>query len=186
MPAIIQHGNPHLSTQATAKENGTVRPPLSRSNSKPSSLRIRQGDWTPDIELDHTPVPNQNGNSLLPSQVTESDGLTSTPPNNYTASPMKSPCFVHSNLDNGASLTNWLLSKQQPAGFDPGTLGVAKSLRNHSDRSGATMDGKDNVLGPLDAPEDEDDYAGNLTRQLAETAVGVREMSKQLGSCLCD
>ena len=30
---------------------------------------------------------------------------------------------------------------------------------------------------------DEDDSASSLTKHLAETAVGVREMSKQLGAC---
>lgn len=30
--------------------------------------------------------------------------------------------------------------------------------------------------------DDEEEYAGTLTAQLAETAVGVREMSKQLGA----
>jgi NAD+ kinase len=32
--------------------------------------------------------------------------------------------------------------------------------------------------------EDDESYGGSLTEQLAETAVGVREMSKQLGECL--
>ena len=31
--------------------------------------------------------------------------------------------------------------------------------------------------------DDDEDGVGSLTRQLAETAVGVREMSKQLGKC---
>ena len=30
--------------------------------------------------------------------------------------------------------------------------------------------------------EDEEEFGGSLTAQLAETAVGVREMSKQLGT----
>jgi hypothetical protein len=33
-----------------------------------------------------------------------------------------------------------------------------------------------------DEDEDEEEYAGTLTAQLAETAVSVREMSKQLGT----
>jgi len=33
-----------------------------------------------------------------------------------------------------------------------------------------------------DDDEDEEEYAGSLTAQLAETAVSVREMSKQLGT----
>lgn len=33
--------------------------------------------------------------------------------------------------------------------------------------------------------DDDDPHSGSLTRQLAETAVGVREMSKQLGRLLC-
>lgn len=41
--------------------------------------------------------------------------------------------------------------------------------------------------GPRTFPGNEDDddpHGGSLTRQLAETAVGVREMSKQLGRLL--
>jgi len=33
-----------------------------------------------------------------------------------------------------------------------------------------------------DGDEDEEAFGGSLTAQLAETAVGVREMSKQLGT----
>lgn len=35
---------------------------------------------------------------------------------------------------------------------------------------------------PYDEDEEEEEYAGSLTAQLAETAVSVREMSKQLGA----
>lgn len=41
----------------------------------------------------------------------------------------------------------------------------------------------DSVMSSTDN-EDDEDYGGSLTEQLAETAVGVREMSKQLGQCL--
>lgn len=140
---------------------------------------------------------------------------------------LRSPCFVHSFLDKGASLTDWLRSKhlhqqqhfqQQaanmmsvqrpldalsmsaiPAGsYSPqsisptnNTLHIQNNLQYpHPHRPFAPAPHA--VLPLPHAPssagsspgsdfEDSDDGAGNLTRQLAETAVGVREMSKQLG-----
>lgn len=47
---------------------------------------------------------------------------------------------------------------------------AAKKKRPHQ----LSMDGIDY--------DEEEEYAGTLTAQLAETAVGVREMSKQLGA----
>jgi NAD+ kinase len=93
---------------------------------------------------------------------------------------MKSPCFVHSHLDKGASLQDWLHAKEDEVlGAD---VGVAKSLQQHHRPQQQPVElpcpegGSHALLG-----NDENDYGGSLTKQLAETAVGVREMSKQLG-----
>ncbi|KAG7446447.1 ATP-NAD kinase [Guyanagaster necrorhizus] len=99
--------------------------------------------------------------------------------------PMHSPCFVHSHLDKGASLTEWLRNKQTALIPD---VGVAHSLQrngiNGSNRSDYQISsppssGSSSVISSSN--DDDDEYGASLTKQLAETAVGVREMSKQLG-----
>jgi len=97
--------------------------------------------------------------------------------------PIRSPCFVHSNLDKCASLTDWLKSKQQqhrdhqqqqlradPESLINGNIGTQRTPHERSRHQ----------LHEFDEHEDEDSFS-SLTAQLAETAVGVREMSKQLG-----
>lgn len=92
---------------------------------------------------------------------------------------MDSPCFVHSHLDKGASLTEWLRNKQH-ALIGNTDVGVAKSLQTPN---GYTTNGltSPSTTASVDSGEDDDGFRESLTRQLAETAVGVREMSKQLG-----
>ncbi|KIJ67592.1 hypothetical protein HYDPIDRAFT_108452 [Hydnomerulius pinastri MD-312] len=102
--------------------------------------------------------------------------------------PSKSPCFVHSHLDKGASLQDWLHAKEREVlGTD---VGVARSLQQHhkphhrDDRTVATpveLPCDDGTTHLLSGNDEDDPHSGSLTRQLAETAVGVREMSKQLG-----
>lgn len=105
----------------------------------------------------------------------------------------KSPCFVHSLLDRGVSFQEWLQQTRTAS------IGVAKSLPipENTTRMLDDLEGKRNSFGssfdkpPVDlesvdeedSGEETDDFEGtsSLTRQLAETAVGVREMSKQLG-----
>lgn len=98
------------------------------------------------------------------------------------ASPMRSPCFVHSQLQ-GPSFTEWLrvkhLNATQEARVDaPPRAGVANAI-GASYPDGTISDGP-LVQAYMDPEEDES--VNSLTKQLAETAVGVREMSKQLGS----
>lgn len=94
---------------------------------------------------------------------------------------MDSPCFVHSNLDKGASLTDWLRNKQN--GIGGGDVGVAKSLQSphphhHEYHHEPAYSPTSSVL---ESNDEDEGSGGNLTKQLAETAVSVREMSKQLG-----
>jgi len=78
--------------------------------------------------------------------------------------PTRSPCFIHSHLNNSASLTDWLGAKRLQEA-------AARKKRPH----------QLSVDGAVYDDEDEEEYAGSLTAQLAETAVSVRETSKQLG-----
>ncbi|KAF8972934.1 hypothetical protein BDZ97DRAFT_1900796 [Flammula alnicola] len=98
--------------------------------------------------------------------------------------PVNSPCFVHSHLDKGAQLTDWLHNKQSIV-VDNSDLGVAKSLQRLASPGGRTSSAfspKPSGFGSgHDSNDDEDEFVGSLTKRLAETAVGVREMSKQLG-----
>lgn len=99
---------------------------------------------------------------------------------------MDSPCFVHSHLDKGASLTDWLRNKQHTLIGDS-DVGVAKSLQQRHGGAPQQQTYSPSTLSPasslVESDEDEDGFGGSLTKQLAETAVGVREMSKQLGQC---
>ena len=131
----------------------------------------------PAPSMTHPPTPH----SAVAQPTTKSPHPL--PPLPRQASPMRSPCFVHSKLQ-GPSFQEWLREKhikaqearlEGPNGAGPlhplaipytdGTLSdVAGLARYHVHE------------------EDEDEQtAGSLTKQLAETAVGVREMSKQLG-----
>ncbi|KAF9559852.1 ATP-NAD kinase [Agrocybe pediades] len=87
----------------------------------------------------------------------------------HHSKPANSPCFVHSHLD-----TDWLKAKQSH--LQNGDVGVARSLQP----------GPSSVISPQSSTfdsgnESDGEFVGSLTKRLAETAVGVREMSKQLG-----
>ena len=148
-----------------------IRPSLSRKNSRPSSLHLYPSI---DAEIVVDDQPSPEATSALPvheipekgaSYMTNGTQMQSPrPPRMHSA---KSPCFVHSHLDKGASLSDWLRSKPRQEHHRP-------SLNSNLLKSRPAQDLH------LDYDEDEE-YYGSLTAQLAETAVGVREMSKQLG-----
>ncbi|KAG2066566.1 ATP-NAD kinase [Suillus decipiens] len=119
-----------------------------------------------------------------PSIESPSSSSLSSSPSSSLSMPMsaKSPCFVHSHLDKGASLQDWLdvhAKDNEVLGSD---VGVAKALKqHHRPRHRVELPCPDGSSYALSEDDDNDTYGGNLTKQLAETAVGVREMSKQLG-----
>ncbi|KAF5389445.1 hypothetical protein D9757_004378 [Collybiopsis confluens] len=164
----------------------TIRPSLSRKGSRPSSLHLDQPGWNPGIILEESSPSSlrkpQNGHPLLspmstttptsslPSSLSStSSAMSSAKSHDLSHRPLDSPCFVHSQLDKGASLSDWLRNKQND-------IGVSKSLQDGSPTSVSTFSSSGSP-----PEDDEDEYGSNLTKQLAETAVGVREMSKQLG-----
>ncbi|KAG5646275.1 hypothetical protein DXG03_003871 [Asterophora parasitica] len=169
-----------------------IRPSLSRRGSRPTSIHIsNQGEWTSDIVLEESSpnvIKKQNG-ALSPPNAPQDP---STTPRStllpqpeamrslqHHPKPMDSPCFVHSQLDKGASLTEWLRTKQH-ALIGNDHVGVSRSLQTQTDHS---LNGSATTFATptIDSDSDGDGYRESLTKQLAETAVGVREMSKQLG-----
>ncbi|KZO93424.1 ATP-NAD kinase [Calocera viscosa TUFC12733] len=135
-----------------------------------------------------------------------------------------SPCYVHSLLDKGVSLAEWLRENSAPPSGavtpltpPPGNgyqsapnlpqlaqMGMGKDglphLPSHVNGGNSgllSIAGMNNAMGreakeeaedaALSAgemeedDEDEEEHMESLTKQLADTAVGVREMSKQLG-----
>uniref|UniRef100_A0A0W0EYT6 ATP-NAD kinase n=1 Tax=Moniliophthora roreri TaxID=221103 RepID=A0A0W0EYT6_MONRR len=151
-----------------------LRPSIYRRGSRPSSLQLSesQTDWNPDVIVEESsPVQTRkaNGHSQAHSMTRDSTITPDTAQRPHR--PMDSPCFVHSQLDKGASLTDWLRNKQN------GILSGSNSeLSNETNQSSPSS-----ISGTEFSVEDDSDFGSNLTRQLAETAVGVREMSKQLG-----
>lgn len=64
-------------------------------------------------------------------------------------------------------------------------VGVAKSLKQHRrPQQVVELPCPDGGSHAFSENDEDDQYGGSLTKQLAETAVGVREMSKQLGECI--
>ncbi|KIK68823.1 hypothetical protein GYMLUDRAFT_236726 [Collybiopsis luxurians FD-317 M1] len=176
---------------AAFSQDSAIRPSLSRKGSRPSSLQLEHQGWNADIIVETSPsVPRkpENGHphlspmsrnqtvtptsSIAPGSSLPSSSSSTMPSANghldRSHRPLDSPCFVHSQLDKGASLSDWLRNKQNDID--------AKSLKDNSPTSASAL----SLTGSLSL-DDEDDYGSNLTKQLAETAVGVREMSKQLG-----
>ena len=128
------------------------------------------------------PAGNGTVGSAVPSHVNPSAGPLKVQP--------ISPCFVHSLLDKGISLTDWL---KNSSSHSPRSIPIDDSDHHSRDmtRSSSSSqrtsptpsdDTSSNSLGFLPSPDTEDeDGVTSVTRQLAATAIGVREMSKQLG-----
>lgn len=169
-----------------------IAPSLSRRTSRPTSLHLgnsSNSEWNPDVVLDEaSPEARKSfaNRALGPSEVHRDS--TSTPTTSVPSTtvqhlqrqhareqPMLSPCFVHSHLDKGVSLTDWLRTRQNNLndGVSSGSSlsSAGYSLSSSSSGTGSTVD----------SPDEDEDFSSSLTKQLAETAVGVREMSKQLG-----
>jgi NAD+ kinase len=128
------------------------------------------------IELERTP---RGGLSFTAQSIPDIDeqSISRSPVMPINEQILKSPCFVHSQLEKGASLVDWLKHTHVN-----GPVSLAKSLGN------AGVGGSEHTGSPssgtLQEDEEDESFNRSLTRQLAETAVGVREMSKALGEWL--
>lgn len=76
-------------------------------------------------------------------------------------------------------MTDWLKNKQSIV--DSSDVGVAKSLQHLTSPGGRSASTTSSYDIDSHDEDEEDPSANSLTKRLAETAVGVREMSKQLG-----
>jgi NAD+ kinase len=171
----------------------------SRMPNKLASLHIdhKPSDWTPDIELQISPDDTRKANGG-PSPAPLSRDYTAVPhgakpttphhhlpPLSPSKLPVNSPCFVHSHLDKSAHLTDWLKNKHSAENHD---VGVARSLQLPSaaalsPAAAGLANGNGYGYGAGLSDDEDEEFHGSLTKRLAETAVGVREMSKQLGVC---
>lgn len=100
------------------------------------------------------------------------------------SSTLASPCFVHSHLD--SSLSDFVKRDAARDASSPSsarrklkakTTEVAEALSKQGETAVLEDESETASEGESDDPE-----APSLTRQLAETAVSVRQMSKQLGA----
>ncbi|BGP40340.1 hypothetical protein JCM10449v2_004301 [Rhodotorula kratochvilovae] len=147
----------------------------------------------------HPPPPAREHASTPPPHVNHStlstpSGAAAAPSSAYSHS-LASPCFVHSHLDH---TLNDVVKRDADAGAADGTPRSARRKgrsrtrpSEHAKDAQAKRAGEQDEGTPPAVPEssvesgsdDEtsDDEKNTWTRQLAETAVSVREMSRQLG-----
>jgi hypothetical protein len=173
--------------------SGGLGPSLSRKASgKLSSLRIEsaRAAWSPNIVLSGSDSPEASAAAAAAAKARSPDApRTSTsaelatprmpdaaaprstqrlvnlaPP--HQPVPPQSPYFVHSGLDRGVSLSDWLRENGTKNARTSEEMGLSPRSEVFDDDEG-----------------EEVESVQSLTEQLAETAVGVREMSKQLGEC---
>src|ERR1700722_5248026 len=180
-----------------------IGPSLSRRSSRPSSIHTEysKADWTPDVVLD-VPSPDQtqkiiNGNNVGSAPLTHCGKYvtteTHTPSNSHDSQlvaprshhhqPDDSPCFLHSHLNKNTSLAEALRPED-------GNIDVSSSLhhpqithRTYSTDALFDVSASGSASGIGSQNDEEEEFEGSLTKKLADTAVGVREMSKQLGQC---
>lgn len=169
-------------------------PSATTSTSSPSSsTRLAQTHRT--IATPQSPMPTVPSTSSLsgthtPPQIVPSGSTRSSPSYSQT---LASPCFVHNHLDH--SLND--IVKRDAAAAAAASL--PRKMKNRKEEvkvngsgGGGGAEGDQAEPGSETASEgdeqatygssEEEEEGHNLTRALAETAVSVREMSKQLGA----
>lgn len=148
------------------------------------------------IDRDHsaTPPPRVNHSSL-------STPSASAPATTGYSPSLASPCFVHTHLDHtlhnvakrdsGSPVTGdkgelYLRGRKKPRARPSESAKDATAKRLGQDGESSTPPVPEEAAESESGSEEEsDDEKNNWTRQLAETAVSVREMSKQLGESVC-
>jgi NAD+ kinase len=178
-----------------ALSNADIRPSLSRRSSRPSSIHTEysRAEWTPDVVLDVL-SPKKSGESasdLTPVAANVGGEFVTTPQSQAVNSKpvvckrrksMDSPCFVHSHL-NKDTLAGWMRPERPKLAM--GVVGVAPSIDPNDALLEFSASATRSASGADSPSVDGDEFGGDsLTKKLADTAVGVREMSKQLGQSL--
>lgn len=217
-PDIDSYSTPPSSPAAAIVERN-IAPSLDRRLSRPSHLKIAHTpiEWNQDVVVEANSPDSTTMSGPTPVQTAPKVRLPTTDIDLASASrgispggltpqtatlahrkiqadymaPMKSPCFVHSHLDKGASLADWLrtrqpnarLSQSQSTPQPPGSQ-LEPDPQSRMDSGSISSSGSSVVSSPSGYGDDEEEEEfSSLTKQLAETAAGVREMSRQLGLC---
>ncbi|KAI0633659.1 ATP-NAD kinase [Trametes polyzona] len=206
---MLSPDNETFSTPPTTPSMPDIRPSLSRRTSRPSNLHLshNSSEWTPNVVLDPQQSPeissgkSQGGSATHAStNGTKPNGtsvtiegpplMSNTPTITHHSVPIPgqaqrrapspaiaSPCFLHSKLQ-GPSLMDWLGSFVSPKPHDLRERGDDEA-QGYPD--GTVSDSYSDRPSPYVDDDDEREYAPSITKQLAATAVGVREVSKKLG-----
>ncbi|KAI0674786.1 ATP-NAD kinase [Trametes maxima] len=207
---MLSPDNETFSTPPTTPNMPDIRPSLSRRQSRPSSLSLghHPSEWTPNVVVDLQQSPeistgkSQNGTpthaltngTRLNGTVVAIDGpppmsntptithhsvpVPAQPPRRAPSPAIASPCFLHSKLQ-GPSFMDWFNSLNAPKPHDLRERGTHDA---EAYPDGTVSESYSDTLSPFgDDDDDEREYAPSITKQLAETAVGVREVSKKLG-----
>jgi NAD+ kinase len=195
-PPIISPSKP--STQATTSQSlgGRVVDDSSATNGH-SNGRFSDSDHSSRPEI--PAITTIAIDTTLSSRTLETspDPLASAPPprsHTLSQNPITSPCFVHSNLNKGISFSEWLKTSNS---FLP-HIDVAPALQPDMPKASPRryrkldnghiiplpyeQDDLEPVFEASDYDYEDDDGNASLTKQLAETAVGVRELSRRLGA----
>lgn len=183
----IQHAAPDFAPNIVLDQQ--LSPDLNRASPRPHPLPPTNGTHPPEAvpssslgtgpgaSLTHPPAAPTT-TPFLPSSGRPHHPHASSSAQHYqphSPSTATSPYFVHSQLQ-GASIQDYLHAKKCEAIHDVRMEHTHTHPSADSDPYSARSSEFD------DLSDGYDDYdSGSLTRQLAETAVGVREMSKQLG-----
>ncbi|EPT02580.1 hypothetical protein FOMPIDRAFT_1035802 [Fomitopsis schrenkii] len=175
----IQHAAPDFAPNIVLDQQ--LSPDLNRASPRPHPLPPTNGTHPPEA-VPSSSLGTGPGASLThpPAAPTTTPFLPSSgrphhPHASSSAHTATSPYFVHSQLQ-GASIQDYLHAKKCEAIHDVRMEHTHTHPSADSDPYSARSSEFD------DLSDGYDDYdSGSLTRQLAETAVGVREMSKQLG-----
>lgn len=204
MPSLLRNGlvSPEADSFSTPPQTpNPPPPPLKPSLSRKASTRLssinipHNHTASSDIQLDLASPESRTPNgstSTQPEFLKKPSLLNQEALAHHVVDPNdKSPCLVHWHLDKGGDLTK---ITQQHINLHPADLGVAKSLQmakspGHAPRLDHSTPqirnfSPDSVTSSFTSgyeDDDDDGFVGSLTTRLAETAVGVREMSKQLG-----
>ncbi|CDZ98185.1 atp-nad kinase [Phaffia rhodozyma] len=188
-------------TQKWAARNPALPSPLRNQhpNQSPqtttdSSLSSSSSAASPALDSSAKPDQSSLGTTHSSARAAKPTSLpSSSVPYTAASSPLKSPCFVHEYLNQSATLSDFL---QRPTPRSSENTKEKDSLKEHVQqglhrtKSQIRLErgeaGEDATIALADDDEDgseenERDGVESLTKQLAETAVGVREMSKQLG-----
>lgn len=156
-------------------------------------------------------IPSRTNTSTPPPRVHGSTSEHRASATTSYSQSLSSPCFIHSHLDHsladhkagGSSSSTGKKPRTKssetaketglrkgsggskvlpPTGEGLRSEGTESRTAGSSTTGESVLDSNDEAIySDADYNEEEDEERGNLTRQLAETAVSVREMSKQLG-----